>query len=877
MDPERDRTGDLAGKVGWSRAKEHLHFALGRQAAAAGEMAGACRYFRELLTCAESQPAATQATYLKEYLFVCQRAMETLNTTLNPEPAGDGSDEKDATNKKANPPVPLIDAGDVSVHFNDTRVDLGFTDGLNMNTNAPKCATWPRATWNALEDDGLVPPGLQGGGATWLDKPREKGGVQRGVCAAGETIGVDVKMTNPLKVEVNVTDTRLVCESEEEVAGQNSSPGQKIVAAGQSVTLAPKETKIVRLTCTPTTPGRMKILGLAWTLSGVESGYVPFDVRAPRTRRAAQAQDWVRDVPREKRLAFTAVEAPPKVTVSLTGVPTTIPHGASVLVTLRVKNESELGGPVANRVRVRLPGGGVCVPADDEVCGELINGGGWSGTATPSVSANSSFADLARLNLEASKPGGPPRREVPLASSPASLDGLVYAPAAWSALGPGEEVRMNIWLHPTGKLGPLDLPVVVFFEPPAPAPALLKYRTVRLAAGTVVTPSVTCAVTAHHHTGDPAGRVLKVSLAHSDVSRSDPRASSFAMTRVTLVRAAEGSALRLTPLGHPTDKPRIAAPGTGWDTILALQSDAGDAGSDSNNSGQTQLQFGVGDAPPAPAPPPPHVRLHRAKTPLDFTAAPPPFPGSLLGVDAIVEWLEVLPPGITDRTPSVGACHVFNVAGTLARDPQRARVLGKRAVNTNAGGVPDMDVRWTLVGPGVVTSPERPGASVEIPVTLRAHNPSPNTIRLTFQSTCGEVKGEGGWKRATAIAGWGEPAAAVPVPTTPPPVAMPAPTTVATPPMPTPPPPPPPPMPKYPIRTMPPGRAWMWTGAVKKTVTVRPGETLDVPLRAEALAKGVFVLKDYKLTWSNEESGRGVSKVAHPPQACNAPFVVEVK
>jgi hypothetical protein len=69
----------------------------------------------------------------------------------------------------------------------------------------------------------------------------------------------------------------------------------------------------------------------------------------------------------------------------------------------------------------------------------------------------------------------------------------------------------------------------------------------------------------------------------------------------------------------------------------------------------------------------------------------------------------------------------------------------------------------------------------------------------------------------------------------------------------------------------------MWTGAVKKTVTVRPGETLDVPLRVEALAKGVFVLKDYKLTWSNEESGRGVSKVAHPPQACNAPFVVEVK
>ena len=45
-------------------------------------MSGACRYFRELLTCAESQPAATQATYLKEYLFVCQRAMAPLHDAV---------------------------------------------------------------------------------------------------------------------------------------------------------------------------------------------------------------------------------------------------------------------------------------------------------------------------------------------------------------------------------------------------------------------------------------------------------------------------------------------------------------------------------------------------------------------------------------------------------------------------------------------------------------------------------------------------------------------------------------------------------------------------------------------------------------------------
>ena len=84
LNDDRDgvRTGDRGDtggttNAGWSRAKEHLHFALGRQVAHAGEMTGAGRYFRELLTCAERQPAAAQATYLKEYLFVCQRAMET--------------------------------------------------------------------------------------------------------------------------------------------------------------------------------------------------------------------------------------------------------------------------------------------------------------------------------------------------------------------------------------------------------------------------------------------------------------------------------------------------------------------------------------------------------------------------------------------------------------------------------------------------------------------------------------------------------------------------------------------------------------------------------------------------------------------------------
>ena len=881
--------GDTSANAGWSRAKEHLHFALGRQVAHAGEMTGAGRYFRELLTCAERQPAATQATYLKEYLFVCQRAMETAEGV----PAGDCNGKMDGKTgdekmAKPNPPAPLVDAGDVHVRFNDQRVDLGFGGDARAATtpgvSEPACAAWPRSRWNALEEDGLIPPELRAvGGPTWLDRPREKGGVQRNVCVLGEPIGVDVRVRNPLKVEVSVTNARLVCELEE---SEGESGGTDGVSAASTpaitVALSPKETKTVRLVCVPSAPGKMRIVGVAWTLARVDDGYAAFDVRAPRTRRAAQTQEWVRDVPREKRLAFTVVDAMPKIVVAVHGVPRRCPRGASVRCALRVSNESATGGPVARRVRVRLPGGGVCVPADEDTFGELLNGGGWSASTTPSLSANGSFADLAKLTLEPSKPGGPPRRraDVPIASSPASLDGLVYAPAAWEKIEPGESMDIDFWLHPTGACGPLDLPFVVSFEPPAPAPPLLKYRAVRLAAGTDVVPSVECSVTAHPHSGDPAGRVLKVSLVHSDVAGSNPgaSASSFAMTRVSLVRAAEGSRLRLTPLGHPVDKPRIAAPGRGWDTILAMQTDDdADAGRETPGSipVAAALDFGVGDAPPSPAPRPPHVRLHRAMTPLDLAAAAPPFPESLLGVDAIVEWLEILPPDASDdRSPTVGACHVRNVAGALARDPARVKALGSKAFDPQGGGSPgaatgstrpqpDWDVRWTLTGPAAVTLPEEPGRSAEIPVTLRAHNPSPEPVRLTFQSTCGAGAGagDGGWKRATI-----EPAVAPP---TPPTVAGSAPP---------PPPPSPPPIPRYPIRTMPPGRAWLWTGAVKKSVIVRSGETVDVALRAEAFARGVFVMKDYTLAWTAAEGGgEGDAKIAHPQQACNAPFVVEVR
>ena len=66
--------------AGWWRAREHLHFALGRQTARAGSPALATRYFRELLECAKHQThrdaAKVHATYLREFSAARRRGGE---------------------------------------------------------------------------------------------------------------------------------------------------------------------------------------------------------------------------------------------------------------------------------------------------------------------------------------------------------------------------------------------------------------------------------------------------------------------------------------------------------------------------------------------------------------------------------------------------------------------------------------------------------------------------------------------------------------------------------------------------------------------------------------------------------------------------------
>ena len=882
----------------WSRATEHLHFALGRQVAHAGSILAAEEYFRRLLECARRQPAATQSTYLREYLYVARCAADAAaaDEKNETETGSDGSTPdgfEPASNADERLPLPIVDAGDVRVHFQD-----GHSDAVSAPAGGetPACASWPASRWASMEEDGLVPPGLQGGGATWLDKPREKGAEQRGVCAAGEEVGVDVRFRNPLKIPIDVTDVRLACEFEADAGSGGGVAGAEVPSTASSTapstasstvsstapssapstepstapstwvstppaaaTLEPGETTTLRLGCTPSRAGTLRIVGVTWTLCDATRGFRRFDVRAPRTRRARGANgalEWTRDVPREKRLAFTVVPAMPRLEVSLEGLPATLPAGAAALATLRVRNVASGGpdggagtGPAAHRVRVRLPSGGVALPADVAAAGEI-------GDASEAKSASEGKSPSDAKSASASDPSkrGSPNVSQTSPSSGGPI-GTTYEPPAWSRLPAGAEATMALWIHPT-ETGAVDVPVVVCYEPPPPAPPLLKYRTVRCAAGTIATPSMVVSATVANAATHPAARVVRVSAANATSGSEAPK-SSYEIRSVALVREGDGPRATLTTMGAPASTPRIVAPGRRWDTLLlaAPATEVEDAAFDADSANFVSAKIRIGaaaESEPTPGSRPPVVRLHRASAPERFGGRGAADSGTsranatnangradvLDGVDVVVEWSEIPPVG-SDRVGAIGAHHIRAVADPVAKNGPDGR--NRRPLHSASAL---RDVRWTLEGPSTATLPgsgkanatdERPFV---VPVTLRAHNPTPAAVRITFEAqTISAESDEDGWTvtaggAGRSGAGWSDAGAVADA-------AEAFADDGAS---------------RVPARVAP-GRPWLWVGPVKRSVVARGGETVDVPLRVAAFVPGTFALGEYRVSWELADAG----------------------
>eukprot|EP00898_Chlorokybus_atmophyticus_P005848 jgi/Chlat1/6264/Chrsp44S09049 len=306
---------------GWAYIDDHVHFALGRQAAHLGDFPGAVQYFMKLLACGH-QPAATQATYLREFLYVYQQAAEKTGV-LAPLPLQ----------------LPVIDTGRVTVHFQDYRCHA-----------SDAAASVPDDVWADLEEP-LISPGFQETLSTWMDRgsaARLQSAIeeQTNLTVAGEEVGIDVEFYNCLKIPVSVSDVRLLwtwtrptkrssrvhsvqglnndllapdSDTEEDTSGAVEAPAAAFSLKGG------ERTK-VRLTIKPLKEGKVNVIGVDWLLSEVARGRQMFAIRGPLKKKQKEGgQD--RDYPPHMRLAFRVIQSMPRLEARIHELPSAVVQG----------------------------------------------------------------------------------------------------------------------------------------------------------------------------------------------------------------------------------------------------------------------------------------------------------------------------------------------------------------------------------------------------------------------------------------------------------------------------------------------------------------------------------------------------------------------
>jgi hypothetical protein len=160
--------------------------------------------------------------------------------------------------------------------------------------------------------------------------------------------------------------------------------------------------------------------------------------------------------------------------------------------------DQEGDATAALRVRVRLPMDGLVVLADTSA----------EPTASSEISAREK--DVKRPNLGAAS--------------------VVVTPQTWSVIRPGETVSLALYLRAT-RLGVVDAPFVVCYEPPEPAPPSLRYRLARVEARIQVTPSLAIHARVSASATHPAARVVRVA------ARNVSASSTFFVRAVRLLAA----------------------------------------------------------------------------------------------------------------------------------------------------------------------------------------------------------------------------------------------------------------------------------------------------------------------------------------------------
>jgi len=766
----------FSGK-GWSAAEEHLNTTLGHLVSRAGRTRNAMEFFRDATRCAHL-PADLQSERLSEF----EGALEAYVSST---PAVDRNDRAD----ELECPLPHVNVGDVHVTFADDR-ESHETSGSDSNESA----------WTVIEQGGIIPASLTSSVSTtnWLQGGRAKFEIdQTDVCAAGEDLKIDVTLTNPLHIPLDVRNVRLIWDftpsggecSTVQTNNEGERPDGLVRTTFDHFTLAPASKLVARLTVMPSTAGTLRVLGIAWTTGSkqVAHGRRYFDVKAPRTRRGPNGE-WLRDVPKHRRLVFNVCETVPRCEGALEMLPEYAMDGSLQRVDLVVSNVTQ---PMAKWIRVRLPKS-VLRPVD-------------ASYATENELAMRRNASQSSLQNVASPLRSAQSKDLSVSVvDSVDSDGVVYALPEWETLVSGATIRWPLWFHPCG-VGKCVVHISVCYQPEPPAPKLLQYRTIRIVKIVNVTPSLTVNAQALPASTHPLARVVCMSVA----SVSD---ETFTLGRVQLGSSStrERSKYELKPLMANQTSLRMISAGEIVETLFKCtpSEDAEAYGTESFDFfGATAAEFAE-----------PLFAFHNSRKKSAFGSRR----AGTIDDGIMVTW--------TTRDGTVfGAHHVAEVpevdhVGNAPRAPSEAR--GK--------------ISWTIEHINEVeldqSAPERMTC---VPITLRVRNESAKPLDIAFvaeatSSAAANIEGSG-WSLEPDKDAWQnrEVVSLSALSVAPPPTSSITGESV-----------------RRPI-PLPPGKPVLWIGPVKRVIkSVAPGAVVYFPLTAACFAKGDHVLDGYSLTWT---------------------------
>ncbi|GMH36041.1 hypothetical protein BSKO_03909 [Bryopsis sp. KO-2023] len=146
--------------------------------------------------------------------------------------------------------IPVVDTDKVFVE-----VDDHFVVGSNEAHEAGE------QVWGDLEDSFKDPLGSSVTGMGSMSSlPPEN----HGLAVCGEDIRVLCQFQNPLKVAIKLDEVKLLYEYEWSEGATGANP---VTVAQEKFTLRGEETLVIRLALAVNSPGRLKILGVSWTLN----------------------------------------------------------------------------------------------------------------------------------------------------------------------------------------------------------------------------------------------------------------------------------------------------------------------------------------------------------------------------------------------------------------------------------------------------------------------------------------------------------------------------------------------------------------------------------------------------------------------------------